>query len=55
MDTELIHIDSMAGSFFLEADADVLRHYTSIFDNLRAIALSPDDSTTLVVELIHET
>ncbi|MCA1708518.1 MAG: helix-turn-helix domain-containing protein [Actinobacteria bacterium] len=54
MDTDLIHIDSMAGDLFLEADADV-RRYTSIFDNLRAIALSPDDSASLVVELTRET
>jgi hypothetical protein len=54
MDTNLIYIDSMAGDLFLEADADV-RRYTSVFDNLRAIALSPDDSASLIVELAHET
>lgn len=53
MDTDLIHIDSMAGDLFLEADADV-RRYASIFDNLRAIALSPDDSASLIAELAHE-
>jgi len=54
MDTNLIYIDSMAGDLFLEADADV-RRYTSVFDNLRAIVLSPDDSASLIVELAHET
>lgn len=53
MDTDLIYIDSMAGDLFLEADADV-RRYTSIFDNLRAVALSPGDATSLVAELAHE-
>jgi transcriptional regulator with XRE-family HTH domain len=50
MDTDLIYIDSMAGDLFLESPADVSR-YTTIFDNLRAVALSPDDSTTLVAQL----
>jgi transcriptional regulator with XRE-family HTH domain len=50
MDTDLIHIDSMAGDLFLEADADV-RRYASIFDNLRAVALSPDTSAAFVAEI----
>lgn len=50
LDTDLIHIDSMAGDLFLESPADVSR-YTTIFDNLRALALSPDDSTTLIAQL----
>lgn len=54
MDTDLIYIDSMAGDLFLEADADV-RRYASVFDNLRAIALSPDDSACLIAELAHGT
>ncbi len=53
MDTDLIYIDSMAGDLFLESDADV-RRYTSVFDNLRAIALSPDNSASLIAELAHE-
>jgi transcriptional regulator with XRE-family HTH domain len=51
MDTDLIYIDSMAGDLFLESDADVSR-YSSIFDNLRAVALSPDASVTFVAELV---
>jgi len=46
-----IYIDSMAGDLFLESDADVSR-YSSIFDNLRAVALSPDASVTFVAELV---
>ncbi|MGH3941408.1 MAG: helix-turn-helix domain-containing protein [Pseudonocardiaceae bacterium] len=53
MDTDLVHIDSMAGALFLESDADVSR-YATIFDNLRAVALSPDDSATLIAELASE-
>lgn len=54
MDTDLIYIESMAGDLFLETDADV-RRYTSAFDNLRAIARSPDDSASFIAELAHET
>ncbi len=50
MDTDLIYIDSMAGDLFLEADADINR-YRSIFDNLVAVALSPNESVALVTEI----
>lgn len=53
MDSGLIYIDSMAGDLFLESAADVNR-YTAIFDNLRAVALSPDASVGLVSELANE-
>lgn len=49
LDTDLIYIDSMAGDLFLESAADVSR-YTSIFDNLRAVALSPDDTAALLAD-----
>ncbi|MDQ3578756.1 MAG: DUF5753 domain-containing protein, partial [Actinomycetota bacterium] len=49
MDTDLIYIDSMVGDLFLEADADISR-YRSIFDNLVAVALSPNDSASLIAE-----
>ena len=43
----------MAGDLFLESDADVSR-YTTIFDDLRAGALSPDDSTALIAQLANK-
>jgi transcriptional regulator with XRE-family HTH domain len=51
MDTDLIYIDSMAGDLFLESEVDV-RRYSSIVDNLRAVALSPDASATFLAELV---
>lgn len=54
MDTDLIHIDSMAGDLFLESDADIKR-YNVIFDTLRAVALSPDSSVTQIAEVANET
>ncbi|MEU7164322.1 helix-turn-helix transcriptional regulator [Streptomyces morookaense] len=52
-DPEIIYIDSMAGDLFLEAEADV-RRYGAIFDNLRAVALSPDDTSNLIATLTKE-
>ncbi|HEX6341384.1 helix-turn-helix transcriptional regulator [Umezawaea sp.] len=53
MDTDLIYIDSMAGDLFLESEADISR-YSTIFDNLRAVALSPDSSVELVAHIARE-
>jgi hypothetical protein len=49
-DPAVVYIESLAGDLFLEAEADV-RRYTSVFDNLRAVALSPDDSAGLITTL----
>ena len=51
---EVIYIDSMAGDLFLEAEADV-RRYRLVFEHLRAVAASPDDSRSLVAVLAAET
>ena len=45
-DPEIVYLDSMAGDQFLEAEADVDR-FESVFDHLRAVAPSPDDSRRL--------
>jgi transcriptional regulator with XRE-family HTH domain len=47
---DVIYIDSMAGDLFLEADADV-RRYRLVFEHLRAVAVSPDESRSLVAAL----
>ena len=47
---EVIYIDSMAGDLFLEAEADV-RRYRLVFEHLRAVAVSPNDSRALVAAL----
>jgi hypothetical protein len=46
----MYYIDSMAGDLFLESDAEVSR-YTTMFDTLRAVALSPDHSRDLISRL----
>jgi transcriptional regulator with XRE-family HTH domain len=45
-DPELVYVDTLAGDLFLEADAD-LRRYASLFDHLRAGALSPANTTNM--------
>jgi transcriptional regulator with XRE-family HTH domain len=50
MDTDLVYVDSMAGDLFLESDVEIAR-YRTMFDNLVAVALSPNDSASLVAEI----
>jgi transcriptional regulator with XRE-family HTH domain len=50
LDPELVHIDTMAGDLFLEAEAD-LRRYRSMFDHLRAVALSPGETGRLLASV----
>ncbi|MEX5709129.1 helix-turn-helix transcriptional regulator [Parafrankia sp. FMc6] len=52
-DPEIIYVESMAGDLFLEAQADI-RRYRLSFDNLAAVALSPDSSTSLIASLAAE-
>jgi transcriptional regulator with XRE-family HTH domain len=47
LDPELVYVDTLAGDIFLETEDDV-RRYRSMFDYLRASALSPDDSANLI-------
>jgi Domain of unknown function (DUF5753) len=50
LDPELVYIDTMAGDLFLEADAD-LRRYRSMFDHLRATALSATQTGNLLTSV----
>ncbi len=52
-DPEIVYIDSMAGDLFLEADAEV-RRYSTAFDNLRAVALSPENTVALITAVAKE-
>jgi transcriptional regulator with XRE-family HTH domain len=53
-DPAVVYIENLAGDLFLEAEADV-RRYSLVFDNLRAVALSPDDSASLIATLATDT
>lgn len=49
---DVVYIESMAGDLFLETPADVTR-YTMMFEHLRALALSPDDSVTHIRQIVE--
>jgi Domain of unknown function (DUF5753) len=51
-DPELVFIDCIAGDLLLETEADI-RRYSLLFDNLRAVAISPDDSASLISGLAN--
>jgi len=47
---DLVYVDTLVGDIFLEADDDI-RRYRSMFDHLRAIALSPAETTRLITAI----
>jgi hypothetical protein len=52
VDPDLVYVDTLAGDLFLEADDD-LRLYGSMFDHLRAIALSPSKTKGLIADVME--
>ena len=46
-DPDLVYVDTQAGDLFLETEAD-LRVYSSMFDHLRAMALSSARTTSMI-------
>ena len=49
-DQSLVYIDSMAGDLFLEDDMEI-RRYILMFEHLRAAALRPDESASLLAAI----
>jgi transcriptional regulator with XRE-family HTH domain len=52
VDPDLVYVDTLAGDLFLESDDD-LRLYGSMFDHLRAIALSPSKTKGLIADVME--
>lgn len=50
LDPDLVYVDTLAGDIFLETDDDI-RRYRSMFHHLRAIALSPAETTRLITAI----
>jgi transcriptional regulator with XRE-family HTH domain len=44
---EVVYMEGIHGALFLDAETDI-RRYTRVFDNLRAVALGPDQSASLI-------
>ena len=51
-DPDVVHIDSLAGDLFLEKEAD-LRRYHLLFEHLRAVAASPEQTTKMLAALAY--
>lgn len=49
VDPDVVYVDNTAAGIYLEDPAEILR-YTLMFDHLRAAALSPDDSLTVIAD-----
>ena len=47
--SDVVHVEGLLGSFFLQSPADLVR-YQRAFDQLRAIALSPRSTRTLLTK-----
>ncbi|MCW2877791.1 MAG: hypothetical protein JWQ95_1891 [Sphaerisporangium sp.] len=46
-DPDVVYVESMTSSLYVESDVEIYR-YTLAFDHLRAAALGPDESKTLI-------
>jgi transcriptional regulator with XRE-family HTH domain len=50
---EVVYVEGIHGAIFLDAEPDI-RRYTKVFDNLRALALGPDQSADLIAEAAEQ-
>lgn len=48
-DADVVYVDSTSSGVYLELESDV-RRYTLMYDHLRAAALKPDDSITVIAD-----
>jgi transcriptional regulator with XRE-family HTH domain len=49
---DVVYVESGSGDLFMESETDVAR-YTVIFEHLRALALPPDASVSLIMDVAH--
>lgn len=52
-DPDVVYAENATGGLFLEK-VDELKKYSSIFDTIRAAALTPEESTVMIASLIEE-
>ncbi len=50
---DVVYVESGSGDLFMESETDVAR-YTSIFEHLRALALPPEASVSLIMDVARE-
>jgi hypothetical protein len=51
--SDVVYIESQAGDLFLESETDLSR-FNAIFEHLRALALPPDASVSLIQAIARE-
>jgi Domain of unknown function (DUF5753) len=51
--SDVVYLESRAGDLFLESDVDVAR-FTAIFEHLRALALPPEESISLIKRIARD-
>jgi len=51
--SDVVYLDSLAGDLFLEKEAE-LRRYHLLFEHLRAVAASPERSTSMLAALTED-
>lgn len=52
-DADLVYIDTIAGDLFAEKDKEI-KNYRAVFENLVAVAVSPDESAILIDEIASD-
>jgi len=50
---DVVYVESGSGDLFMESETDVAR-YTTIFEHLRALALPPEASVSLIMDVARE-
>lgn len=51
-DTDVVYLENETSSLYLE-EPDEIERYSDLFDHMRAVALSPDDSAALISRMRH--
>ena len=51
--SDVVYVESGSGDLFMEGETDVAR-YTTIFEHLRALALPPEASVSLIMDVARE-
>jgi Domain of unknown function (DUF5753) len=49
---DVVYVESGSGDLFMESETDVVR-YTAVFEHPRALALPPDSSASLIMNIAH--
>jgi len=54
VDPDVVHLESPTGADLYLDDTDQVHRYKALFERLQAVALTPDDSSTLLARLAEK-